>query len=357
MTSSDPRRPGSRGKTSQGIVRPRCLPAACLSRKRRRGSGSWLNLEGVFIDIDLLAPRPPPPPRAGSRAVVAMRRRSFRDRAFDVVSCVAVSHHLDDQQLEGAVGELRRVTAGSLLFLDALRKDHRRLSRWLWSHDRAVIRGTIEISCGRRSNAVSTGSRAGVHGLSPVRSGWARDLTLSGDGIRAENQSDVPGTRSRETALRNCLSIAQTNCQARLSTAPGASSARCWAASLRASSLTRPCPMNTTAEEDAGQEKMRSRKREERQCGPGEEGPNRSGDRAETCPPTHRSPTRAFSEPEPFRRAGLPDATEHCRREERPPCSARCSTRRESHAVERSPEGVAAGASRHSRSRSWSPDS
>jgi len=109
------------------------------------GLASWLNFEGVFIDIDL---RPLAALRRrgrGSRAVVAdAAALPFRDRAFDVSLCVAVSHHLDDHQLVGAVGELGRVTAGSLLFLDALRKDHRRLSRWLWSHDRGRHPRTIE---------------------------------------------------------------------------------------------------------------------------------------------------------------------------------------------------------------------
>jgi ubiquinone/menaquinone biosynthesis C-methylase UbiE len=110
------------------------------------GLASSLDLDGVFIDIDLGPLAALRRRESRSRAVVAdAAALPFRDRAFDVSLCVAVSHHLDDRQLQRSVEELGRVTAGSLLFLDALRKDHRRLSRWLWRHDRGRHPRTIEI--------------------------------------------------------------------------------------------------------------------------------------------------------------------------------------------------------------------
>jgi len=101
------------------------------------GFASRLDREAVFVDLD---PRP----------LVALRRRGrgsfaaaadaaclpFPDRAFDVSVCVAVSHHLDDGQLERVVAELGRVTSGTLLFLDALRNEDRAVSKWLWRYDR-----------------------------------------------------------------------------------------------------------------------------------------------------------------------------------------------------------------------------
>ncbi len=101
------------------------------------GFAARLGVDPVFVDFD---PRP----------LIALRRRRpdsrpvaadatllpFRDGAFDTVLCVAVAHHLDDEQLERAVSELGRVAHRSLVFLDALRDDDRSTSRWLWRLDR-----------------------------------------------------------------------------------------------------------------------------------------------------------------------------------------------------------------------------
>lgn len=101
------------------------------------GFASRLRRDPVFVDLD---PRPLAALRRrgrGSRAAAAdAASLPFLDRAFDVSVCVAVAHHLDDAELERVVAELRRVTSGTLLFLDALRNDGRALSRWLWRYDR-----------------------------------------------------------------------------------------------------------------------------------------------------------------------------------------------------------------------------
>lgn len=109
------------------------------------GFASRLDLDGVFTDIDL---RPLAVLRKrgrGSEAVAADGTAlPFANRSFDVSLCVAVSHHLDDGQLDRAIEELSRVTQRSLVFLDALRDDTRRLSRWLWRHDRGRHPRTLE---------------------------------------------------------------------------------------------------------------------------------------------------------------------------------------------------------------------
>jgi len=101
------------------------------------GFASRLGLDPFFLDIDLrpLAALRRRRPRSRAAAGDATRL-PCRDSAFDVSLCVAVSHHLDDGQLERVVSELARVTRGHLVFLDALRNDRRSLSRWLWRFDR-----------------------------------------------------------------------------------------------------------------------------------------------------------------------------------------------------------------------------
>lgn len=101
------------------------------------GFAARLELDPVFVDVD---PRPLAAllrRRPGSRAAAAdATSLPFGDGAFDTSLCVAVSHHLDDGQLERVVSELSRVSRRHLVFLDALRIDGRPLSRWLWKLDR-----------------------------------------------------------------------------------------------------------------------------------------------------------------------------------------------------------------------------
>jgi SAM-dependent methyltransferase len=56
----------------------------------------------------------------------------------DAVVCVAVSHHLTDQQLDRALDEIGRLLKdeGIFLFLDAIWMPKRLLSRMLWRFDR-----------------------------------------------------------------------------------------------------------------------------------------------------------------------------------------------------------------------------
>ena len=118
------------------------------------GFGVRLGVDPVFVDLD---PRPLAAllrRGTGTRAAAAdASLLPFGDRAFEVSLCVAVTHHLDDQQLESVVSELSRVTRTNLVFLDALRNDSRRLSRWMWRLDRGRYPRTLaelERALGRR---------------------------------------------------------------------------------------------------------------------------------------------------------------------------------------------------------------
>lgn len=75
--------------------------------------------------------------RPSTRAIVANAAAlPFPDRAFDLVLCLAVLHHLDDATLEGVTAELARIASGRVLVLEPLRNDARGVSRFLWRYDR-----------------------------------------------------------------------------------------------------------------------------------------------------------------------------------------------------------------------------
>jgi SAM-dependent methyltransferase len=60
----------------------------------------------------------------------------LEDRAVDWTVCVAVTHHLDDEQLPRLVAELARITRERLVFLDALWTGRWDAGRLLWRYDR-----------------------------------------------------------------------------------------------------------------------------------------------------------------------------------------------------------------------------
>jgi ubiquinone/menaquinone biosynthesis C-methylase UbiE len=73
--------------------------------------------------------------------------------SIDVVTCVAVTHHLTDDQLDEVLRESARVlkTEGSLILMDAVLKPSRLTGRILWALDRgahpkpsAILRLAIE---------------------------------------------------------------------------------------------------------------------------------------------------------------------------------------------------------------------
>ena len=104
-----------------------------------------LGVNPVCLDLDL-------------RPLLALRQRGrsatpvasdaaqlpFRDRTFDLTLCVALAHHVGDGVLAAVTSELSRVTSGYLVFLDPIRNDARRISRFLWRYDRGRHPRTAE---------------------------------------------------------------------------------------------------------------------------------------------------------------------------------------------------------------------
>lgn len=78
--------------------------------------------------------------RAKLPGVVALQRTStetgLADGAVGWTVCVAVSHHLDDEQLKQTVNELARVTRDRLVFIDAVWDPAWLPGRLLWRLDR-----------------------------------------------------------------------------------------------------------------------------------------------------------------------------------------------------------------------------
>jgi ubiquinone/menaquinone biosynthesis C-methylase UbiE len=63
-------------------------------------------------------------------------RLCLRDHSVDYVLCIALSHHLSDEQLPRLVSELARVSREKMIFLDALDYPDSLVSRLLWKYDR-----------------------------------------------------------------------------------------------------------------------------------------------------------------------------------------------------------------------------
>jgi SAM-dependent methyltransferase len=58
------------------------------------------------------------------------------DEAVDWTVCVAVAHHLDDEELPRLFAELARVTRHRLVFLDPVWTSGRGIAKLLWRYDR-----------------------------------------------------------------------------------------------------------------------------------------------------------------------------------------------------------------------------
>jgi len=60
----------------------------------------------------------------------------LRDKSVDYTLCIAVAHHLAEDQLARLMSEMARVTRQRIVFWDPIKNDRSRISRWLWSYDR-----------------------------------------------------------------------------------------------------------------------------------------------------------------------------------------------------------------------------
>lgn len=66
------------------------------------------------------------------------------DGAVDWTVCVALSHHLDDEQLPQLFAELARVTRRRLVFLDSLWTSRPGIAKLMWRYDRGSHPRTAE---------------------------------------------------------------------------------------------------------------------------------------------------------------------------------------------------------------------
>ena len=93
--------------------------------------------DAVGVDIDVLPLLQMKRLAPGAEAVAGdAASLPFLRRTFDLSLCIAVSHHLDDDSLQSTFEEIRRVTRGTFVFLDAVRNDSRAMGRLLWRYDR-----------------------------------------------------------------------------------------------------------------------------------------------------------------------------------------------------------------------------
>jgi ubiquinone/menaquinone biosynthesis C-methylase UbiE len=72
----------------------------------------------------------------GRGAMCDATQLCLRDKSVDYTLCIAVAHHLTDEQFQSLLREMARVTRQRIIFWDPIRKDGSRISRWLWSYDR-----------------------------------------------------------------------------------------------------------------------------------------------------------------------------------------------------------------------------
>jgi SAM-dependent methyltransferase len=77
----------------------------------------------------------------GTRALALLgdaARMCLKDKSVNWALCVAVSHHLTDDEFRQFLRSLARVSREGLIFLDGLRTDDAWISRLLWKYDRGA---------------------------------------------------------------------------------------------------------------------------------------------------------------------------------------------------------------------------
>lgn len=103
------------------------------------GGGTSRGLLSGPVSIDVDVPSLAALKRANdeARAVAgSIAALPFRSGSFPTAICVAVSHHLDGPTLAAGLREIARVVSDRFVFIDAVKIDHRWMSRLLWRYDR-----------------------------------------------------------------------------------------------------------------------------------------------------------------------------------------------------------------------------
>ena len=122
----------------------RCLPAAPSATVLDVGAGTSAlrrvvhgRCRYIWLDIDPVKLRGFLAKGGHPLTMLAdASRLPVGDRGVDYVVCVDMSHHLQDDQLAGLMGELARVVRKQVIFVDAVKRQDSVLSRFLWRLDR-----------------------------------------------------------------------------------------------------------------------------------------------------------------------------------------------------------------------------
>ena len=89
----------------------------------------WLDIDAEKLEVFQRRSAP-------HTAVLAdATRLCLHDHSVDYALCVALSHHLPDQQLSCLFSELARIVREKIIFLDALDRPDSLVSRLLWKYD------------------------------------------------------------------------------------------------------------------------------------------------------------------------------------------------------------------------------
>jgi SAM-dependent methyltransferase len=60
----------------------------------------------------------------------------LKDKSVDYALCVAVSHHLSDEELDNSLRQMARVCRKKLIFMEPYKRDSAPISNLMWKYDR-----------------------------------------------------------------------------------------------------------------------------------------------------------------------------------------------------------------------------
>jgi SAM-dependent methyltransferase len=118
--------------------------AGCMVLEVGAGTGDWAQVlpptaRYVWFDNDPQKLTGFRARRASALAVVGdATRLCLRDKSVGWTLCIAVSHHLTDEELRLFLRSLANVSRDGLIFLDGLRTDGSWISQLLWKYDRGA---------------------------------------------------------------------------------------------------------------------------------------------------------------------------------------------------------------------------
>lgn len=116
--------------------------AGCLVLEVGAGTGGWAEVlpptaRYLWYDNDREKLRGFRAKHVSSLAVLADAANiCLKDKSVDYALCIAVSHHLTDEELDTALRQLARVCRKKLIFMDPYLSDASFVSNLIWKYDR-----------------------------------------------------------------------------------------------------------------------------------------------------------------------------------------------------------------------------